>query len=101
MRLLAGHPNVVQLHEVYEDRDSWVLVMEMCSGGELFDRIINKVRAAAGGQLSPGRGGVLWGGSCLTASMHAHGAPQLPSNSWRGVGGSDGGPLVWARVLLS
>lgn len=39
---LTGHPNVVELKGVYEDRHSVNLVMEYCAGGELFDRIIAK-----------------------------------------------------------
>jgi calcium-dependent protein kinase len=34
------HPNIVNLFSVYEDRKYFHLVMEHCSGGELFDRII-------------------------------------------------------------
>jgi len=34
------HPNIIKLHESFEDQRSIYLVMEMCSGGELFDRII-------------------------------------------------------------
>ena len=36
---LVGHPNIVTLHEVYEDDYSVCLVMDLCSGGELFTRI--------------------------------------------------------------
>ncbi|UKK02090.2 calcium-dependent protein kinase [Theileria orientalis] len=36
------HPNIIKLFEVYEDTEHLYLVMEMCSGGELFDRIVNK-----------------------------------------------------------
>lgn len=40
MHHLAGHPNVVQLRGTYEDKSDVHLVMEVCSGGELFDRYV-------------------------------------------------------------
>ncbi|WOL06780.1 hypothetical protein Cni_G15514 [Canna indica] len=39
---LSGQPNIVELKGVYEDKQSVHLVMELCAGGELFDRIIAK-----------------------------------------------------------
>ncbi|XVF63631.1 hypothetical protein PTKIN_Ptkin09bG0102100 [Pterospermum kingtungense] len=39
---LTGHPNIVEFKGAYEDRHNIDLVMELCSGGELFDRIIAK-----------------------------------------------------------
>ncbi|KAH7523470.1 calcium-dependent protein kinase 29 isoform X2 [Ziziphus jujuba] len=39
---LTGQPNIVEFRGAYEDRHSVHLVMELCSGGELFDRIIAK-----------------------------------------------------------
>ncbi|KAL2902744.1 Calcium-dependent protein kinase 1 [Bienertia sinuspersici] len=42
MHHLTGHRNVVELQGAYEDRHSVNLVMELCAGGELFDRIIAK-----------------------------------------------------------
>ncbi|OXB71618.1 UNVERIFIED_CONTAM: hypothetical protein H355_011963 [Colinus virginianus] len=34
------HPNIIKLLEVYEDLKNLYLVMELCTGGELFERII-------------------------------------------------------------
>ncbi|GAV75499.1 efhand domain-containing protein/Pkinase domain-containing protein/PseudoU_synth_2 domain-containing protein/EF_hand_5 domain-containing protein [Cephalotus follicularis] len=39
---LTGQPNIVAFKGAYEDKQSLHLVMELCSGGELFDRIIAK-----------------------------------------------------------
>nr|AAN11310.1 calmodulin domain protein kinase 1 [Ceratopteris richardii] len=40
MRHLPKHPNIVTLEGVYEDENAVHLVMELCEGGELFDRIV-------------------------------------------------------------
>ncbi|KAK9058712.1 hypothetical protein SSX86_023554 [Deinandra increscens subsp. villosa] len=42
MHHLSGHPNVVSIKGAYEDAVSVYLVMELCAGGELFDRIIDR-----------------------------------------------------------
>ncbi|KAJ8762225.1 hypothetical protein K2173_007381 [Erythroxylum novogranatense] len=42
MQHLTGQPNIVEFKGAYEDRQNVHLVMELCSGGELFDRIIAK-----------------------------------------------------------
>ncbi|KAH7849064.1 hypothetical protein Vadar_012432 [Vaccinium darrowii] len=39
---LSGQPNIVEFKGAYEDRSDLHLVMELCSGGELFDRITAK-----------------------------------------------------------
>ncbi|CAI9088395.1 OLC1v1022705C3 [Oldenlandia corymbosa var. corymbosa] len=40
MQHLSGQPNIVEFKGAYEDKHSVHLVMELCAGGELFDRII-------------------------------------------------------------
>lgn len=52
MSTLPEHPNIVKLRATYEDNEAVHLVMELCEGGELFDRIVARghysERAAAG-----------------------------------------------------
>ncbi|ESR52907.1 calcium-dependent protein kinase 10 [Citrus sinensis] len=52
MSTLPHHPNVIKLRATYEDAENVHLVMELCEGGELFDRIVARghysERAAAG-----------------------------------------------------
>uniref|UniRef100_A0A7N0V1U6 non-specific serine/threonine protein kinase n=1 Tax=Kalanchoe fedtschenkoi TaxID=63787 RepID=A0A7N0V1U6_KALFE len=42
MHHLAGHPNVISIKGAYEDAVAVHVVMELCTGGELFDRIIKR-----------------------------------------------------------
>lgn len=42
MHHLAGHPNVISIIGAYEDAVAVHVVMELCAGGELFDRIIQR-----------------------------------------------------------
>nr|AAK54157.1 CaMK1 [Oryza sativa] len=44
---LAGHSNLVQFYDAYEDEENVYIVMELCKGGELLDRIL-----ARGGKYS-------------------------------------------------
>jgi calcium-dependent protein kinase len=37
------HPNIIKLYEVFEDNRYIHLIMEMCTGGELFDRILERI----------------------------------------------------------
>ncbi|CAN6478568.1 unnamed protein product [Victoria cruziana] len=47
LRALTGHSNLVQFYDAYEDHDNVYIVMELCEGGELLDRIL-----ARGGKYS-------------------------------------------------
>jgi calcium-dependent protein kinase len=45
------HPNILRCYELYQDRSRYYIVMEMCSGGQLFDalshrRILTEAQAA-------------------------------------------------------
>ncbi|CAL5404102.1 unnamed protein product [Camellia sinensis] len=42
MHHLAGHPNVISIKGAYEDAVAVHVVMELCVGGELFDRITQR-----------------------------------------------------------
>lgn len=42
MQHLSGQPNIVEFKGAYEDKSNVHVVMELCAGGELFDRIIAK-----------------------------------------------------------
>ncbi|KAJ8558325.1 hypothetical protein K7X08_005091 [Anisodus acutangulus] len=43
LKALAGHENVVQFYNSFEDDNYVYIVMELCEGGELLDRILSKV----------------------------------------------------------
>lgn len=39
LNLLSGQPNIVQIKDAYEDKKSVHIVMELCDGGELYEKI--------------------------------------------------------------
>lgn len=43
------HPNVIQLYDVWEDSGGVHLILELCLGGELFDRIVAQARYSEAG----------------------------------------------------
>ncbi|CAM6050580.1 unnamed protein product [Sphagnum compactum] len=42
LQTLSGHKNIVQFYAAFEDDDKVYIVMELCEGGELLDRILAK-----------------------------------------------------------
>ncbi|XAR69846.1 Non-specific serine/threonine protein kinase [Bertholletia excelsa] len=42
MHHLSGHPNIISIKGAYEDAVAVHVVMELCTGGELFDRIVKR-----------------------------------------------------------
>ncbi|KAE9613589.1 putative protein kinase CAMK-CDPK family [Lupinus albus] len=42
LRALIGHNNLVQFYDAFEDQDNVYIVMELCEGGELLDRILSR-----------------------------------------------------------
>ena len=44
----VDHPRIIKLYDVYEDDRFIHLVTELCTGGELFDRIIQKAKSEEG-----------------------------------------------------
>lgn len=42
MKHLAGHPNITKIKDVFEDKSYAHFIMDLCQGGELFDRIVAK-----------------------------------------------------------
>lgn len=42
LHLVSDHPNIALLVGAFEDKSHVHLVLEVCNGGELFDRIVSK-----------------------------------------------------------
>jgi len=38
---LLDHPNIIKIYDAYEDEKNIHLVQDLCTGGKLFERIIN------------------------------------------------------------
>ena len=41
---MLDHPNIIKVFEFFQDERHFYIVTELCTGGELFDRIIKKHR---------------------------------------------------------
>ena len=52
--ITLDHPNIARLFEVYDYKSSYVLILQLCEGGELFNKIINRItnQTIAGGVMT-------------------------------------------------
>ncbi|CAI5465113.1 unnamed protein product [Closterium sp. Yama58-4] len=66
MQQLRGHPHIVKIHRALEDHQSVHIIMEICRGGDLFDRV------KAGGRLSE-RSAAAVTGRLVEALLWCHG----------------------------
>lgn len=41
LRRVGSHPNIVALKDVFETEQEWLIVMELVTGGELFERLVH------------------------------------------------------------
>ena len=48
LKLFKGYECIASFHDVFEDDSHVHIVMELCSGGELFSKIVQKVRIEEG-----------------------------------------------------
>ncbi len=44
MQRVGKHPYTLSLHDFFDDDGNFYLIMDLCTGGELFDQIAKKVR---------------------------------------------------------
>lgn len=90
MASLPDHPALVRLRAAYEDADAVHLVMELCDGGELFDRIVARgrytERAAAAAARTVAE---------VVRACHAHGVMHrdLKPENFLYAGKSEDAPL--------
>ena len=69
------HPNIIRLIEVHEDTKYLHLITELCTGGELFDRIIAKTQSEEGHFSESDAAGII---RCiLDAIAYCHDVKQI------------------------
>lgn len=40
LKNLKDHPHILKVYEYYQDKNDFYIISELCSGGELFERIV-------------------------------------------------------------
>lgn len=66
------HPNIVKLYEVFKDARKMYLVMELCTGGELFDRIVEEAEKNGEGTAFDERRAATYMQQILGAMRYLH-----------------------------
>eukprot|EP00930_Biecheleria_cincta_P002290 TRINITY_DN103304_c0_g1_i1.p1 TRINITY_DN103304_c0_g1~~TRINITY_DN103304_c0_g1_i1.p1 ORF type:complete len:471 (+),score=104.17 TRINITY_DN103304_c0_g1_i1:132-1544(+) len=66
------HPHIVKLFEVFEDSKNYYLVMELCTGGELFDRIVAEAEKREDGLAFTEAGAATYMTQILGAMSYLH-----------------------------
>lgn len=66
------HPNIVKLYEVFKDAKRVYLVMELCTGGELFDRIVEEAEKHNNEGAFDERGAAIYMQQILGAMHYLH-----------------------------
>lgn len=66
------HPNIVKLYEVFQDAKRFYLVMELCTGGELFERIVAESEKHDGARAFDERGAATYMQQILGAMSYLH-----------------------------
>mmetsp|Transcript_62083 Transcript_62083/g.114371 ORF Transcript_62083/g.114371 Transcript_62083/m.114371 type:complete len:505 (-) Transcript_62083:82-1596(-) len=70
---IMDHPNIIKLYESFEDHRNIYLVLELCTGGELFDRILEEAeRHGVEGQAFDERGAANYMQQILGAMRYLH-----------------------------
>eukprot|EP00747_Dinoflagellata_sp_TGD_P182260 gnl/TRDRNA2_/TRDRNA2_36444_c0_seq1.p1 gnl/TRDRNA2_/TRDRNA2_36444_c0~~gnl/TRDRNA2_/TRDRNA2_36444_c0_seq1.p1 ORF type:complete len:702 (+),score=111.45 gnl/TRDRNA2_/TRDRNA2_36444_c0_seq1:152-2107(+) len=72
MLSLIEHPHIVRMYECFEEKNALYVVLELCRGGELYERIAAKAREAGGGGLAENTARSLFRQMlCATSYLHA------------------------------
>ena len=71
------HPNIVKLYEVFQDAKRFYLVMELCTGGELFERIVAESEKHDGARAFEERGAATYMQQILGAMSASSLTPAL------------------------
>eukprot|EP00933_Yihiella_yeosuensis_P000239 TRINITY_DN10037_c4_g1_i1.p1 TRINITY_DN10037_c4_g1~~TRINITY_DN10037_c4_g1_i1.p1 ORF type:complete len:486 (+),score=108.29 TRINITY_DN10037_c4_g1_i1:89-1546(+) len=66
------HPNIVKLYEIFVDTKRYYLVMELCTGGELFDRIVAEAENKGGEGAFDEKGAATYMQQILGAMTYLH-----------------------------